>query len=114
MSLFSHLIIFREKTCVLGVAKHKIMCYHIFCLIEDINILYRYKAKREVKVMKAGLHPEYKKATIKCGCGNVIEVGSTKESMAVETCSKCHPFYTGSQKNTVVGGRSERFKKKFS
>ena len=42
--------------------------------------------------MKAGIHPEYKEATIKCGCGNVIKVGSTKESMSVETCSKCHPF----------------------
>ena len=42
--------------------------------------------------MKAGIHPEYKEATIKCGCGNVIKVGSTKENMSVEVCSKCHPF----------------------
>ena len=47
--------------------------------------------------MKEGIHPKFEKATIKCGCGNVMEVGSTKESMSVETCSKCHPFYTGSQ-----------------
>ena len=63
--------------------------------------------------MKAGLHPEYKEATIKCGCGNVIKVGSTKESMSVEVCSKCHPFYTGNQKYQATGGRIEQFKKKY-
>ena len=55
--------------------------------------------------MKQGIHPEYKEATIKCGCGNVIKVGSTKESMSVEVCSKCHPFYTGNQKYKATGGR---------
>jgi large subunit ribosomal protein L31 len=63
--------------------------------------------------MKAGIHPEYKEATIKCGCGNVMKVGSTKENMSVEVCSKCHPFYTGNQKFTVSGGRVEQFKKKY-
>lgn len=63
--------------------------------------------------MKAGIHPDYKEATIKCGCGNVIKVGSTKESMSVETCSKCHPFYTGNQKSKATGGRVEQFKKKY-
>ena len=37
--------------------------------------------------MKEAIHPKYQIATIKCGCGNVMEVGSTKESMSVETCS---------------------------
>ena len=27
--------------------------------------------------MKDGIHPEYKKATITCACGNVIETFST-------------------------------------
>ncbi len=63
--------------------------------------------------MKEGIHPEYKEATIKCGCGNVIKVGSTKENMTVEVCSKCHPFYTGSQKFQATGGRVEQFKKKY-
>ena len=67
----------------------------------------------EVKEMKAGIHPEYKEGTIRCGCGNVIKVGSTKENMTVETCSKCHPFYTGNQKFQATGGRVEQFKKKY-
>ena len=63
--------------------------------------------------MKEGIHPKYQKATIKCGCGNVMEVGSTKESMAVETCSKWHPFYTGNQKFQVSSSRVEKFKQKY-
>ena len=63
--------------------------------------------------MKAEIHPNFKKATIKCGCGNVMEVGSTKESMSVETCSKCHPFYTGNQKFQVSSSRVEKFKQKY-
>jgi len=63
--------------------------------------------------MKAGIHPNFEKATIKCGCGNVMEVGSTKGAMSVETCSKCHPFYTGNQKFQVSSSRVERFKQKY-
>lgn len=63
--------------------------------------------------MKAEIHPQYQTATIKCGCGNVMEVGSTKESMSVETCSKCHSFYTGSQKFQTSSSRVEKFKQKY-
>ena len=63
--------------------------------------------------MKAGIHPEYKEATIKCGCGNVIKVGSTKENMSVEVCSKCHPFYTGKQGKAKKTGTVEKFNRKY-
>ena len=63
--------------------------------------------------MKAGIHPEYKQTTIRCACGEVIEIGSTKEDIQVEICSKCHPFYTGKQKLVDTGGRIDKFKKKF-
>ena len=63
--------------------------------------------------MKAGIHPEYKEATIKCGCGNVIKVGSTKENMSVEVCSKCHPFFTGKQSRSSRAGRVDKFNKKY-
>ena len=63
--------------------------------------------------MKAGIHPEYKEATIKCGCGNVIKVGSTKENMSVEVCSKCHPFYTGTQAKAKKTGNVEKFNRKY-
>lgn len=63
--------------------------------------------------MKEGIHPNYYNTTIKCACGEVISVGSTKENLTVEICSKCHPFFTGKQKLVDTGGRVEKFRKKF-
>jgi len=63
--------------------------------------------------MKADIHPKYSKTTIKCACGNVIEIGSTKSNIRVEICSKCHPFFTGKQKLIDTAGRIERFHKKY-
>ena len=64
--------------------------------------------------MKSGIHPEYKQTTIRCACGEVIEIGSTKEDILVEICSKCHPFYTGKQKLVDTGGSVEKFNKRFN
>ena len=48
--------------------------------------------------MREGIHPEYKQVKVRCNCGNEFVTGSTKDEIRVEVCSKCHPFYTGSQK----------------
>ena len=64
--------------------------------------------------MKEGIHPEYKRTTIKCACGAEIETSYTKENIHVEICSNCHPFFTGKQKLVDTGGRVDRFKKKFN
>ena len=64
--------------------------------------------------MKGKIHPNYFKASARCACGNEYEVGSTKESIRVEICSKCHPFYTGNRGKLVdTTGRVDRFKKKY-
>ena len=63
--------------------------------------------------MKEGIHPEYKKTTITCVCGNVIETRSTKKDIKIEICSNCHPFITGKQKIVDTAGRVERFKRKY-
>lgn len=64
--------------------------------------------------MKEKIHPKYTITTARCACGNEIEVGSTKENIKVEICSKCHPFYTGDNRRIVdTTGRVERFKKKY-
>ncbi len=69
---------------------------------------------KEVKQMKEAIHPKYFQAKVKCNCGNEFVTGSTKESIHVEVCSKCHPFFTGSQKLLLEqGGRVEKFKKKY-
>ena len=64
--------------------------------------------------MREGIHPEYHQATVTCNCGNTFVTGSTNESIHVEICSKCHPFYTGKQKLVDTGGRVDRFKKRFN
>ncbi|RLC13342.1 MAG: 50S ribosomal protein L31 [Deltaproteobacteria bacterium] len=64
--------------------------------------------------MKNGIHPKYVDTEIKCACGHVLEVGSTKTDIRVEICSKCHPFFTGKQKLIDTAGRIERFRKKYA
>jgi len=64
--------------------------------------------------LKEKIHPKYAKTHARCACGNEFEVGSTRENIKVEVCSKCHPFYTGSKGKMVdTTGRVERFKKKY-
>ena len=61
--------------------------------------------------MKKDIHPKYfPKAKITCACGHSFSFGDTKESMKVDICSHCHPFYTGSQQLIDTAGRVERFK----
>lgn len=63
--------------------------------------------------MKDKIHPQYKEATIICACGEVIQTRSTKASIRVDICSKCHPFFTGKQKFVDSAGRVEKFMKKY-
>ncbi|HAG04313.1 MAG TPA: 50S ribosomal protein L31 [Lachnospiraceae bacterium] len=63
--------------------------------------------------MKEGIHPTYFQAKVRCNCGNEFVLGSTKEEIRVEVCSKCHPFYTGQQKINDAGGRVDKFNKKY-
>jgi large subunit ribosomal protein L31 len=64
--------------------------------------------------MKPEIHPNYQVAKVTCACGNEFETGSVKASLRVEVCSNCHPFFTGKQKFMDVGGRVDRFKKKYN
>ena len=61
--------------------------------------------------MKTAIHPTYfPKAKIVCACGNTFTTGATKAEIHVETCAKCHPFYTGEEKLLDTAGRVEKFK----
>ena len=61
--------------------------------------------------MKKDIHPSYnQKAVITCSCGATFKTGATKEELTIETCSQCHPAYTGKQKIVDSTGRVERFK----
>ena len=37
-----------------------------------------------------------------------------KPELHIEVCSVCHPFYTGKQKVMDVGGRVDKFKKRYA
>jgi large subunit ribosomal protein L31 len=63
--------------------------------------------------MKKDIHPRYHRATVVCGsCGTTFEVGSTQESLHVDICSNCHPFFTGRQTIVDTAGQVERFQKR--
>jgi len=64
--------------------------------------------------LKEAIQPKYHQAKVRCACGNEFVTGSTKPEIRVEVCSKCHPFYTGSQKLLLeAGGQVEKFKKRY-
>ena len=65
--------------------------------------------------MKEKIHPKVYKAKITCACGNQVELLSTKgETVHVEICSACHPFFTGKQRFLDTAGRIDRFRKKYA
>lgn len=59
--------------------------------------------------MKAGIHPKYDEATVICACGNTWVTRSTKPTLRIDLCPKCHPFYTGEQRIVDTAGQVERF-----
>ncbi|MCL5435990.1 MAG: 50S ribosomal protein L31 [Patescibacteria group bacterium] len=63
--------------------------------------------------MKTAIHPTYQHdAKIVCACGATYTTGSTLAEMHVDTCSACHPFYTGKQKFLDTAGKLDKFKKR--
>lgn len=85
--------------------------------------------QKGVEKMKKDIHPEYRKVVfLDTSSGFKFLSGSTKDSeetiewedgntyplIRVEISSASHPFYTGTQKADRVGGRVDRFKKKYN
>ena len=66
--------------------------------------------------MKAEIHPQYGPTTVICSCGNSFTTGSTARNgeIHVETCSACHPFYTGKQRVLDTAGRVAKFQQKYA
>ncbi|MGL4971866.1 MAG: 50S ribosomal protein L31 [Culicoidibacterales bacterium] len=64
--------------------------------------------------MKKGIHPNYKTVNVTCtSCNTEFETGSVLDEIRVDTCSNCHPFYTGRQRFVAADGRVDRFMKKY-
>ncbi|OGK12489.1 50S ribosomal protein L31 [Candidatus Roizmanbacteria bacterium RIFCSPHIGHO2_02_FULL_37_15] len=64
--------------------------------------------------MKPKIHPQYfPDAIVTCSsCRNTFTTGSTKQSISVEVCHKCHPFFTGEHRYLDIKGRVDTFQKK--
>lgn len=63
--------------------------------------------------MKPDIHPDYVECAVTCACGETFTTRSTKPAMRLDICSKCHPFFTGTQKIVDTEGRVERFIKRY-
>src|SRR5699024_4050200 len=89
----------------------------------------RIKVKKEWKDMKKDIHPEYRKVVLidtssdyKCLSGSTRsydetidwEDGNTYTLIRVGISAAAHPCHTGRHKADKVGGRIDRFKKKYN
>jgi len=65
--------------------------------------------------MRADIHPKYEEVAVTCSCGNTFTTKSTysKDTMIIEVCSQCHPFYTGKQKVMDTAGQIDKFNRRF-
>jgi len=60
--------------------------------------------------MKQNIHPAWHtEAVVTCACGNTFQTGSTLETITVDICSKCHPFFTGEMRFVDRQGRVDKF-----
>jgi large subunit ribosomal protein L31 len=65
--------------------------------------------------MKTAIHPDTVTATVRCSsCGATFEARSTRPSIEIEICSRCHPAYTGLERAVQRGGRIERFERRLA
>jgi len=64
--------------------------------------------------VKTDIHPDSKPVIASCVCGAEFLVQSTMDSIRVEICSNCHPFYAGTDKIVDTAGRIDKFKSKYT
>ena len=65
------------------------------------------------KENKKRSQPQLEKRELSCSCGEKHIIYSASQLANLEICSKCHPFYTGSQRLVDSAGRVDKFKKKY-
>lgn len=64
--------------------------------------------------MKPDIHPNYTEISVTCSCGESFTTRSTLgKDLTIDVCSKCHPFYTGTQKIVDTAGRVDKFNRKY-
>ena len=70
-------------------------------------------AKQTKKKDKFTATYDYHEITASCACGAEFKTGSTKDSIRVDICANCHPFFTGEKRFVDAQGRVDKFKKKY-
>ena len=65
------------------------------------------------KKMKKDIHPTLVTCTVTCACGNTFETKSQKDTMRIDICNECHPFFTGSERMVDTAGRIEKFNARY-
>ena len=65
--------------------------------------------------MRPNIHPDYQDVNVTCSCGNSFTTRSTyaSESLHIDVCSQCHPFFTGKQKIVDSAGQVDKFRKRY-
>ncbi len=63
--------------------------------------------------MRTGIHPDYVESIVTCACGNSWTTRSTKGTVHLDVCSRCHPYFTGEARIVDTAGRVERFRKRY-
>ena len=109
-NVFMKILLFSKKCNQKRLDLGLFWWYHVLALTLGANDP---KAEGE-EDMKKGIHPTYNRITVKCAsCGAEFETGSTAKELRVDTCSNCHPFYTGRQRFATAAGRIEKFNRKY-
>jgi large subunit ribosomal protein L31 len=65
--------------------------------------------------MKKEIHPAYEPIQVTCSCGYTFKTRSTLgHDLLIETCSQCHPAYTGKQnKSSNTAGPIDKFRTRY-
>lgn len=65
--------------------------------------------------MKPEIHPDYKATNVICSCGNTFVTRSAirSDTLRLEVCNECHPFFTGKHKIMDTAGRVEQFMRRY-
>ena len=63
--------------------------------------------------MKQGIHPNWNhNCSVTCSCGNKFVTGANADTLEVDICGACHPFFTGEMKFVDRQGRVDKFMKR--
>jgi len=66
------------------------------------------------KKMKKDIHPNFVDCTVTCACGNSFVNKAAQDTLKIDICNECHPFFTGSERMVDTAGRIEKFNARYA